>query len=91
MIISLCDEAARIYPADDGGRHVFARGEIIVKSSHLHDEMEKDYSYADANEVRAIGIARGVFEDIRIPEIYFLERYFSSFFVFYCLCFMMLI
>lgn len=45
-VISLCDETTRIYPADEGGRDVFALGNIIVKSSHLHDEREMvDYSF----------------------------------------------
>ncbi|CRG86864.1 hypothetical protein PISL3812_03876 [Talaromyces islandicus] len=71
-VVALCREAVRIYPADEGSRDVFALGTTIVKSSHLHESLEKDYSYADANEVRAIGIAKAVFGDtIRIPDIYF--------------------
>lgn len=81
-VVTLCSEATKIYPADEGGRDVFALGEIIVKSSHLHEEMEKDYSYADANEVRAIGIAKGAFADIRIPDIYFSGKVFLFFVIF---------
>ncbi|KAJ5121412.1 uncharacterized protein N7515_009373 [Penicillium bovifimosum] len=69
--LSLCDESTRIYPADEGGRDVFALGNIIVKSSHLHHEPEIDYSFADANEVEAISIAKDVLTGIRVPEIYF--------------------
>jgi hypothetical protein len=82
LVVTLCSEENRIYPADEGCRDVFALGEIIVKSSHLHDELEKDYSYADANEVRAIGVAKGVFEDIRIPDIYFSGKVFLLLFLF---------
>ncbi|MBE3045343.1 hypothetical protein IMZ48_22890 [Candidatus Bathyarchaeota archaeon] len=34
-VVGLCKETARIYPADEGGRDVFALGSVIVKSSHL--------------------------------------------------------
>lgn len=71
-VIELCNESIRIYPADEGGRDVFALGSVIVKSSHLHDTQEKDYSYADTNEIHAIAIAKDLFKDtIRVPEIYF--------------------
>ncbi|KAH7303647.1 kinase-like domain-containing protein [Stachybotrys elegans] len=70
-ILDLCAESTRIYPADDQGRDVFAVGSVIVKSGHLHTHAEVDYSYADANEIQAISIARGVLGDIRVPEIYF--------------------
>ncbi|KAK1770454.1 hypothetical protein QBC33DRAFT_267311 [Phialemonium atrogriseum] len=50
-VVDLCDESVRIYPADEGGRDVFALGSIIVKSSHLYktedsQHGEIDYSYA---------------------------------------------
>lgn len=75
-VIDLCNQSARIYPADDGGRDVFALGSIIIKSSHLHTPRstkytEIDYSYADANEIRAIAIAKNVLEDVKVPKIYF--------------------
>jgi hypothetical protein len=70
-VVDLCNESLRIYPADDGGRDVFALGSVIVKSSHLHDTPEVDYSYADANEVHTISIAKSVLKDIRVPDIYF--------------------
>lgn len=71
-VIELCNESVRIYPADEGGRDVFALGSVIVKPNHLHDTKEIDYSYADANEVHAIDVARDLFKDtIREPEIYF--------------------
>lgn len=70
-VIEICNESVRIYPADEGGRDAFALGSVI-KSSHLHDTQEIDYSYADANEVGAIAIAKDIFKDtIRVPEIYF--------------------
>lgn len=70
-VLRLCDESTRIYPADEGGRDVFALGNVIVKSSHLHNTPEIDYSFADANEVEAISIAKGVLRGIKVPEIYF--------------------
>lgn len=69
-VLRLCDESTRIYPADEGGRDVFALGNVIVKSSHLHNTPEIDYSFADANEVEAISIAKGVLRGIKVPEIY---------------------
>lgn len=81
-VLVLCDESARIYPADDGGRDVFALGSIIVKSSHLHTQqgtkyIEIDYTYADANEIQATAIAKTVLKDIRVPEIYFSGKVFA--------------
>lgn len=76
-VVDLCNESVRIYPADEGGRDVFALGNTIIKSSHLHCSQEIDYSYADANEVRAISIAKSILEDIRVPEIYFTGKVFT--------------
>ncbi|KAJ5110867.1 hypothetical protein N7532_001402 [Penicillium argentinense] len=73
-VVSLCTEELRIYPADKGGRDVFALGSVVVKSSHLHaceGETEIDFSYADANEIRAIALAKSVLKDVKVPEIYF--------------------
>lgn len=75
-ILDLCNQTVRIYSADEGSRDVFALGSIIVKSSHLHAQgsaryTEIDYSYADANELQAIAIAKNVLKDVRVPEIYF--------------------
>ncbi|KAJ5205208.1 Aminoglycoside phosphotransferase [Penicillium cf. griseofulvum] len=72
-VVDLCNEAVRIYPADEGGRDVFALGRVIIKSSHLHraEYTEIDYSYADANEVQAIAIAKNVLKDVKVPDIYF--------------------
>ncbi|KAJ9301240.1 hypothetical protein DTO271G3_1375 [Paecilomyces variotii] len=75
-VIGLCTEDNRIYPADDGGRDVFALGSVIVKSSHLHAHKgaqypEIDFSYADANEIQAIALAKTVLKDIKVPKIYF--------------------
>ena len=69
-VVDLCDESVRIYPADEAGRDVFALGSVIVKSSHLHNT-EIDYSYADANELEAVAIARSVLKDVRVPEMFF--------------------
>ena len=74
--VDLCNESVRIYPADEGGRDVFALGSVIVKSSHLHNpgngqHTEIDYSYADANELQAVAIAKSVLKDVRVPEIFF--------------------
>lgn len=75
-VLDLCNESNRIYPADERGRDVFALGSVIVKSSHLHESSTDkvvDYSYADANEVQAIAIAKSFLNDmgVRVPEIYF--------------------
>ncbi|KAH9983848.1 kinase-like domain-containing protein [Xylariaceae sp. FL0662B] len=75
-VVDLCNESVRIYPADEGGRDVFALGSVIVKSSHLHKTRdgqytEIDYSYADANEVQAVAIAESVLKNVRVPQIYF--------------------
>jgi hypothetical protein len=76
-VVSLCTKTNRIYPADEGGRDVFALGSVIVKSSHLHHD-EIDFSYADANEVQAIALAKTVLRNVRVPEIYFAGRVLSS-------------
>ena len=90
-VIELCNESVRIYPADEGGRDVFALGSVIVKSSHLHDTQEIDYSYADANEVRAIAIAKDLFKDIiRVPDIYFAGKVCSRSLLLHCIISMVL-
>ncbi|KFZ05388.1 hypothetical protein V501_08398 [Pseudogymnoascus sp. VKM F-4519 (FW-2642)] len=76
LVVKLCNESVRIYPADEGGRDVFALGSVIVKSSHLHNSgnsqiKEIDFSYADANEVQAITIAKSILKDVRVPDILF--------------------
>lgn len=83
-VVGLCNESVRIYPADEGGRDVFALGSVIVKSSHLHDPgngqiKEKDFSYADANEVQAIAIAKTILKDIRVPDVFFAGKVCSPF------------
>ncbi|KAK4191089.1 kinase-like domain protein [Podospora australis] len=71
-VLEFCTESVRIYPADEGGRDVFALGSVIVKSSHLHSSgIEIDYSYADANEAQAIAIAKSILKDVRVAEILF--------------------
>jgi hypothetical protein len=75
-VVKLCNESVGIYPADEGGRDVFALGSVIVKSSHLHNSgnsqiKEIDFSYADANEVQAITIAKSILKDVRVPDILF--------------------
>ncbi|KAJ5725079.1 uncharacterized protein N7483_006436 [Penicillium malachiteum] len=67
---------SQVYPADTGGRDVFALSSVIVKSSHLHALEdghcpEIDFSYADANEIQAISLAKIVLCDVEAPEIYF--------------------
>ncbi|KAK3393802.1 hypothetical protein B0H63DRAFT_444017 [Podospora didyma] len=75
-VVDLCTESVRIYPADEGGRDVFALGSIIVKSSHLHtiggtQHTEIDYSYADANEFQAISTAKSALRGVHAPDMYF--------------------
>ncbi|CAH0049065.1 unnamed protein product [Clonostachys solani] len=73
-IVARCNESAQIFPAGEGGRDVFALGSVIIKSSHLHQEMEIDYTYADTNEVQSISIAKTVLKGVRVPEIFFSGR-----------------
>ena len=77
-VVELCNESVQIYPADDGGRDVLALGSVIVKSSHLHHTPEINYSYADANEICAISMARSTLKDIKLPEIYFAGKVLTS-------------
>lgn len=80
-VLDRCDESVRIYPADQGGRDVFALGTVIIKSSHLHPRSDGDidFSYADRNEVEAIDIARGVLTDVDVPEILFAAKVVNMF------------
>ncbi|KAL4965847.1 uncharacterized protein BDV14DRAFT_199622 [Aspergillus stella-maris] len=80
-VLSLCTKKNRIYPADEGGRDVFASGSVIVKSGHLVNDLEAgeketDYFYADRNEIEAIRLARGVLGrmGVRVPCVYFAGR-----------------
>ena len=79
-VLKQCDESVRIYESEEGGRDVFALGSIIVKSSHLKDALEgrraeRNYTYADANEVKAVQMAEKVLEshgmNVKVPQIYF--------------------
>lgn len=78
-VLERCDESIRIYENQDGGRDVFALESVIVKSSHLKDRLEgrrahRDYSFADANGVRATALVRKAGADIRVPDIYFASK-----------------
>jgi hypothetical protein len=78
-VFERCDESIRIYENQDGGRDVFALESVIVKSSHLKDRLEgrlahRDYSFADANEMRATALVRKAGADIRVPDIYFVSK-----------------
>ena len=78
-VLAQCTEANRIYENDEGGRDVFALGSVIIKSSHLKGTLEgrrshRDYSYADANEVEAIGLAKEILGDIKVPQVYFASK-----------------
>ncbi|KAJ5704233.1 hypothetical protein N7493_011371 [Penicillium malachiteum] len=80
-VITFCTEENQIYPADAGGRDVFALGGIIVKSSHLHalegdQPPEIDFSYADKNEFQAIALTNTVLHDVKVPEIHFAGKVF---------------
>ncbi|KAI1504569.1 hypothetical protein F5X99DRAFT_19141 [Biscogniauxia marginata] len=78
-VLAQCTELNRIYENDEGGRDVFALGSVIIKSSHLKVTPEgrrssRDYSYADANEVEAIRLAKKVLDDIKVPQVYFAAK-----------------
>lgn len=75
----MCDADTRIYENQDGGRDVFALGSVIIKSSHLKSTLEgrracRDYSFADANEVKATALVRDVLLDVAVPEILFADK-----------------
>ena len=75
-VLALCDASVRIFDDQAGGRDVFALGGVIIKSGHLNAHSTgrratRDYSYADANEVKATDLARKLLKDVRVPKIYF--------------------
>ena len=101
-VLSSCNETHRIYENEEGCRDVFAFGGVIIKSTHLQrlreddseDEgvVERDYSFADANEVEAIALTRGVLGDVgvRVPRVYFAGKVaFSALFLRFCLVIVM--
>ncbi|CAM1501507.1 Fc.00g034910.m01.CDS01 [Cosmosporella sp. VM-42] len=70
-VLRKCTESRRIYTGDERGRDVFAYGSVIIKTGHLHISEERDYSYADANEVKAIELASRVLVGVKVPQVYF--------------------
>ncbi|KAG5997907.1 hypothetical protein E4U43_002551 [Claviceps pusilla] len=75
-VLGLCNPSNRLYEGLEGARDVFALGSVIIKSSHLHTQLRgrrasRDFSYADANEVKATALARTVLKDVKVPIIYF--------------------
>ncbi|KAF9768448.1 hypothetical protein IL306_014268 [Fusarium sp. DS 682] len=75
-VLEICNPSNRIYEGLEGARDVFALGSVIIKSSHLHARLQgrrasRDFSYADANEVKATALARMVLNDVKVPIIYF--------------------
>ncbi|EPE04316.1 phd transcription factor [Ophiostoma piceae UAMH 11346] len=78
-VVQRCDFSTRLYENNFGGRDVFAVGTVIVKSSHLHSAAsrseERDYSFADRNEVAATALAREVLpRSVKVPAIYFADK-----------------
>ncbi|QPG94031.1 hypothetical protein C2857_004216 [Epichloe festucae Fl1] len=78
-VLDLCNTSNRIYEGLEGARDVFALGSVIIKSSHLHARLQgrrasRDFSYADANEVKATALARSVLKDVKIPIVYFASK-----------------
>ena len=78
-VLQSCTESNRIYENQDGGRDVFALGSVIIKSGHLKNTLEgrksyRDYSYADANEVKAITLAKQVLDSVKVPQVYFAAK-----------------
>ncbi|KAI1798874.1 hypothetical protein F4811DRAFT_546904 [Daldinia bambusicola] len=78
-VLAQCTEHNRIYENGEGGRDVFALGSVIIKSIHLKANLEgrgahRDYSYADANEVEAIRLARNVMDNIKVLKVYFASK-----------------
>lgn len=61
------------------GGMFFTLGSVIVKSSHLHawegvQDTDVDFSYANANEIRATALAKVVLEDVKITGIYIADK-----------------
>ncbi|KAJ5182239.1 hypothetical protein N7449_012386, partial [Penicillium cf. viridicatum] len=50
-------------------RDVFAFGNLHTQETAEYAEI--GYSYADANEVQAIAIAKNVLKNVKVPDIYF--------------------
>lgn len=78
-VLGICDANVRIYENQDGGRDVFALGSVIIKSSHLKPTLEgrracRDYSFADANEVKTTALVRDVVLDVAVPDILFVDK-----------------
>lgn len=78
-VLDLCNAFNRIYEGLEGARDVFALGSVIVKSSHLHAQLQgrranRDFAYADANEVEATALARTVVGNVQVPTIYFANK-----------------
>lgn len=78
-VIEQCDASIRVYDNIDGGRDVFALGTVIIKSSHLKEKLQgrraqRDYSFADKNEVEATALARRALGDVKVPQIYFASK-----------------
>ncbi|KAI5922216.1 hypothetical protein F4810DRAFT_711822 [Camillea tinctor] len=78
-VLAQCTKLNRIYESDEDGRDIFALGSVIIKSNHLKQTLEgcrspRDYSYADANEVKAIALARKILNDIKVPRVYFAAK-----------------
>ncbi|KAF1837236.1 hypothetical protein BDW02DRAFT_519448 [Decorospora gaudefroyi] len=78
-VLNQCTPSNRIYENQDGGRDVFALGSVIIKSSHLKPTLQgrrshRDYSFADANEVQAIGLAKKVLDGTEVPTVYFAAK-----------------
>jgi hypothetical protein len=82
-VLEKCTASNRIYENQDGGRDVFALGSVIIKSSHLKITLEgrrshRDYSYADANELKAIALAKKVLDGVKVPRAYFAAKVIDS-------------
>lgn len=78
-VLDLCNPSNRIYEGLEGARDVFALGSVIIKSSHLHARLQgrcanRDFSYADTNEVKATALERTVLKDVKVPIIYFVGK-----------------
>ncbi|KAI8632436.1 hypothetical protein F5Y19DRAFT_472467 [Xylariaceae sp. FL1651] len=78
-VFNLCNTSNRIYEGLEGARDVFAVGSVIIKSSHLHAQLQgrrasRGFSYADANEAKATALARAVLKNVKVPIIYFADK-----------------
>ncbi|KAI1766587.1 kinase-like domain-containing protein [Hypoxylon sp. FL1150] len=79
-VLAYCDETNKVDTKGDGW-DMFALGNVVVKSNHLRpnepedgQDLAIDWSYSDANEIRAISLAKKALGDVKVPTVYFSSK-----------------